>query len=89
MSPLATALGSVGTVAAFLVTHYAAIKKEYVMVRTEIATFIASAERLEAAIATRLAQPSPLTAEETAALADATAKADAATAAVSSPVVTP
>lgn len=87
MSPLVSALGSVGTVAAFLVTHYAAIKKEYVMVRDEIAKFITAVDTLSAAVNARLSQPAPLTAEESAALADATAKAVALTSVVSSPVV--
>lgn len=90
MSPLVTAavgaLTTISTVGGFLLAHAGAIKKEYVMVRTEIASFIASVEKLEAAAAARLAQPQPLAPEEAAALADATAKADALTASLAAPV---
>jgi len=90
MSPLVTALvgalTTISTVGGFLLAHAATIKKEYVMVRTEIASFIASVEKLEAAFAARLAQPGALAPEETAALADATAKADALAASLSTPV---
>lgn len=89
MSPLVAAsigaLTTISTVGGLLLAHAATIKKEYVMVRAEIASFIASVEALEAAIAARLAQPAPLTPEEVAALADAQAKVVAATAAVGAP----
>lgn len=89
MSPLVTAavgaLSTVSTIGGALILHWAAIKKEYVMVRTEISNFITSVEKLEAAVVARLAQPGALSPEETAALADATAKADALTASLSTP----
>lgn len=91
MSPLVTAaigaLSTISTVGAFLLAHAGAIKKEYVMVRTEIASFITAVETFTSAVNARLAQPVPLSADETAALADAQAKVVAATAAVSNPVV--
>lgn len=83
MSPLVTAaigaLTTISTVGGFLLAHAGAIKKEYVMVRTEIASFITAVEAFEAAVTARLAQPAPLTPEETTALADAQAKVVAAT----------
>lgn len=90
MSPLVTAaigaLSTITTVGGFLILHWAAIKKEYTMVRTEIAKFIASVEALEAAVVARLSQPGQLAPEEVTALADATAKADALTASLTTPV---
>jgi len=90
VSPLVTAaigaLTTISTVGGFLLAHAGAIKKEYVMVRTEISNFIASVEKLEAAVVARLSQPTPLAPEDVAALADATAKADALTASLSQPV---
>jgi hypothetical protein len=89
MSPIvAEAIGALTTISAvggFLLAHAGAIAKEYKMVRTEIASFIAAVETFEAAVTARLAQPAPLTPEETAALADAQAKVIAATAAVTTP----
>jgi hypothetical protein len=86
VSPLVTAtigaLTTISTVGGFLLAHAGAIKKEYVMVRTEIASFISAVEAFTVAVNARLAQPAPLSPEETAALADAQAKVVAATAAV-------
>lgn len=93
MSPLVTAaigaLTTISTVGGFLLAHAATIKKEYVMVRQEIADFITAVKALEAAVQARLAQPAPLSADEKAALAAATADVVAATAAVNAPAVTP
>lgn len=89
MSPLVTAavgaLSTISTVGGFLILHAAAIKKEYLMVRTEIASFISAVDTFVAAVAARNAQPQPLSAEESAALADAQARVVAATATVTAP----
>lgn len=89
MSPIVTAavsaLTTISTVGGFLILHWAAIKKEYQMVRTEIANFITAVQNFEAAVAARLAQPATLTPEEISALADAQAKVVAATVAVGTP----
>lgn len=93
MSPLVTAavgaLTTISTVGGFLLAHAGAIKKEYVMVRTEIASFITAVDTFTAAVTARLAQPAPLSADETTALADAQAKVIAATTAVNAPAVAP
>jgi hypothetical protein len=89
VSPLVTAaigaLTTISTVGAFLLAHIATIKKEYTMVRTEIASFITAVEAFEAAVTARIAQPAPLTPEEVAALVDAQAKVVAATVVVGTP----
>lgn len=89
------ALSTIAAVVGFLVMHTSAIKKyldeakkEYAMIRPEIASFIAAVEALEAAITARLARPAPVLTpdpDEVAALADATAKATALAAVVSAP----
>lgn len=96
MSPLvAAAIGALTTISAvggFLLMHAGAIKahvndikKESAMVRSEIANCITAFDAFAAAVETRLAQPAPLSAEESAALAAAQARAVAATAVVSQP----
>ncbi len=92
MSPLVTAavgaLTTISTVGGFLLAHAATIKKEYVMVRADIQAFITAVETLEAAINARMARPAPVLTpdpDETAAIADATAKAQALAAVVSAP----
>lgn len=92
MSPLVTAavgaLTTISTVGAFLLAHAGAIKKEYQMVRADVQAFITAVEQLEAAINARIARPAPVLTpdpDEVAALADATAKANALAAVVSQP----
>ncbi len=92
MSPVATAaigaLTTISTVGGFLLAHAGAIKKEYVMVRADIQAFITAVEALESAINARMARPAPVLTpdpDEVAALADATAKAQALAATVSAP----
>lgn len=90
-SPLVTAAISafttITTIGGFLIAHRSAIKKEYLMIRQQIQDFVTAVQTFESAVTARLAQPAPLTAEETAALATAQAQVQAATAAVSSPAV--
>jgi F0F1-type ATP synthase delta subunit len=86
MTTAVGALSTIATVAAFLVSHRAAIKKEFDMIRQPIADFVAAVQAFEQAVSARLVQPAPLTPEETATLSAAQAQVVAATAAVNTPV---